>query len=99
MRACWPDTIRHRAKPWGNGAFDGSRSVMRRWVLALAIAVAAGTPSLPAMAQGENLGYRLTVLEEQVRQLVGQIQELQHQLHQIEARGGAGGAGGSGGGD
>jgi tol-pal system protein YbgF len=64
---------------------------MRRWALALAIAVAAGTPSLPAWAQGENLGYRLSVLEEQVRQLVGQIQELQHQLHQLEARGGGGG--------
>ena len=66
---------------------------MRRWVLALAIAVAAGTPSLPAWAQGENLGYRLSVLEEQVRQLVGQIQELQHQLHQLEARSGGGGSG------
>jgi tol-pal system protein YbgF len=49
------------------------------------------------LAQGENLSYRLTVLEEQVRQLVGQIQELQHQLRQIEARGGGGGGGGIGG--
>ena len=64
---------------------------MRRWWLALAIAVAAGTSSLPALAQGENLGYRLSALEEQVRQLVGQIQELQHQLRQLEARGGGGG--------
>jgi tol-pal system protein YbgF len=66
---------------------------MRRWLKALAIAVVAAGVATPAMAQGENLGYRLSVLEEQVRQLVGQIQELQHQLRQIEARGGGGGAG------
>jgi tol-pal system protein YbgF len=67
---------------------------MRRCLMALAIALAAATMGTPAIAQGENLGYRLTALEEQVRQLVGQIQELQHQLRQIEARGGAGGGGG-----
>src|SRR5262245_59256676 len=64
---------------------------MRGCLMALAIAVAAASAGTPAMAQGENLGYRLTALEEQVRQLVGQIQELQHQLRQIEARGGGGG--------
>src|SRR5262245_26108476 len=64
---------------------------MRRCLMALAIALAAAGAGTPAMAQGENLGYRLTALEEQVRQLVGQIQELQHQLRQIEARGGGGG--------
>ncbi len=63
---------------------------MRRWLIALAFLGAAGSWHAPAMAQGENLGYRLTALEEQVRQLVGQIQELQHQLRQIEARGGGG---------
>ena len=63
---------------------------MRRWFMALAIATAAASGGTPAMAQGENLGYRLSALEEQVRQLVGQIQELQHQLRQIEARGGGG---------
>src|SRR5262245_29691733 len=63
---------------------------MRRCLMALAIAMAAASAGTPAMAQGENLGYRLTALEEQVRQLVGQIQELQHQLRQIEARGGGG---------
>ena len=64
---------------------------MTRWLIALTVALAAGGFAPPAMAQGENLGYRLSVLEEQVRQLVGQIQELQHQLRQIEARGGGGG--------
>jgi tol-pal system protein YbgF len=66
---------------------------MRRWLMALAIAMAAASAGTPAKAQSENLGYRLSVLEEQVRQLVGQIQELQHQLRQIEARGGGGGGG------
>jgi len=58
--------------------------------MALAFALAASTLGTPAMAQGENLAYRLSALEEQVRLLVGQIQELQHQLRQIEARGGGG---------
>ena len=57
---------------------------MGRWLKALAIASGGRRRRHAGNGPGRNLGYRLGMLEEQVRQLVGQIQELQHQLRQIE---------------